>query len=372
MPRSRSRLFALAIGVPLALLAASPVRQAPASAAGVTWNEVTEVEGKGWAASKHRFDRLPAKAEGVVREAVWGLSHDSAGLGVRFETDSPSISVRWALRKQRLEMPHMAATGVSGVDLYLKDGATWHFVGVGLPKQFPSNDEVVVSGLPGRMGEYRLNFPLYNGVDRVEVGVREGTKFRFLPADPAKKPVIFYGTSITQGGCAARPGMAYPAILSRRLDVPAINLGFSGNAKTEPEVAALLAELDPSVYVLDSLPNLSPAEVAERVGPFLETIRKAHPDVPIVLVENLVYAGSAYLPDRSSNQQASNKALRAAFKARVEAGDKHLTLVPAEGLIGTDDDATVDGSHPTDLGFIRIADALEPFLRNALADVPKP
>ncbi|WZO98904.1 SGNH/GDSL hydrolase family protein [Isosphaeraceae bacterium EP7] len=371
MPRSRSRLLALAIGIPLALLAASPVKQAPASAAGTTWHEVTEVEGKGWAATKHRFDRLPAKAEGVVREPVWSLSNDSSGLGVRFETDSPLISVRWALRKQRLEMPHMAATGVSGVDLYIKDGASCHFVGVGQPRQFPANEEIVAAGLPGKLGEYRLNFPLYNGVDHIEIGVAEGTKFRFLPADAAK-PVVFYGTSITQGGCAARPGMAYPAILSRRLGVPAINLGFSGNAKTEPEVATLLAELDPAVFVLDSLPNLSTDEVAERIGPFLETIRKAHPDTPIVLVENLVYAGSAYLPDRASKVQGSNKALNAAFKARIDAGDKHLTLVPAKDLIGLDDEGTVDGSHPTDLGFVRIADALEPFIRHALADQSKP
>jgi lysophospholipase L1-like esterase len=336
--------------------------------ADLRWHEVVEPEGKGWADTKARFDRFPRRAESTVRPPVWSLSQNSAGLAARFVTDAATISVRWGLRGDRLAMPHMAATGVSGVDLYARGDDRWHFLGVGQPRGFPDNESVLVRDLSREEREYRLYLPLYNGVTRVDVGVPAGSSFRFIASDPAARPVVFYGTSITQGGCASRPGMAYPAILGRRLGVEAINLGFSGNGKTEPEVAELLAELQPAAYVLDSLPNLEPAQVAERLPSFLETIRKRHPTIPIVLVENLVYADAGFVARRESKVRDANDALRSIYVDRVTRGDRHLYYVPARDLIGPDGEATVDGTHPTDLGFLRMADALEPALRQALRD----
>ena len=105
-----------------------------------------------------------------------------------------------------------------------------------------------------------------------------------------RKPIVFYGTSITQGGCASRPGMVHTAILQRRLDHPVVNLGFSGNGKMEPEVVELMAEIDASCFVIDCLPNMDAKEVAERTEPLVRKLREAQPKTPILLVEDRSYS----------------------------------------------------------------------------------
>src|SRR5262249_11874186 len=152
-------------------------------------------------------------------------------------------------------------TGVSGVDLYVKTDQGWHWLGTGRPTQ-QTNTAALVSGLPNQRREYTLYFPLYNGGSSIEIGIAKEALISPLPRDDGNaKPIVFWGTSITQGGCASRPGMVHTAILGRRLNVPVINLGFSGNGKMEPEVAELLAEIDAAIYVVDCLPNCTAAEV---------------------------------------------------------------------------------------------------------------
>src|SRR3954451_6410732 len=252
------------------------------------------VEGQGWAETKAPFDRLPARAEGLVRDPVWGLGRQSAGLCVRFVTDAPEIKARWTLTSRQLALPHMAATGVSGLDLYAKLDGRWRWAGVGRPEQAPTNTATLAAGLPEGRREYLLYLPLYNGVSSVEIGLPEDRSLAKAPPRPGghERPVVVYGTSITQGGCASRPGMVHTAILGRRLDRPVINLGFSGNGKMEPELAGLLAELDPAAYVLDCLPNMTAKEVSARVAPFVRALRTAHPETPIVLAEDQTYANA--------------------------------------------------------------------------------
>ncbi len=361
----RSSIFLL----PLLLVASRSPAAPPGKGEETRWRDVLAlgVEGKGWADTKSPFDRLPARAEGIVRPPVWDLSRHSAGMSVRFVTDAPRVSVRWTLTSERLAMPHMPATGVSGIDLYVRRDGRWHFLAVGQPTRRPTNEVVLIRGLEPKDAEYRLYLPLYNGVARVEIGVPEDASFRPVgPADPGIKPVVIYGTSITQGGCASRPGMAYPAILGRRFGVPVVNLGFSGNGKTEPEMARLLAELEPAAFVLDSLPNLTTAEVGERLPGFLEALRARHPEVPILLVENLVYTDAPFVAVRAQRVDGSNALLRKIHAERVAHGDRRITLVPASDLIGSDGEATVDGVHPNDIGFLRMADAIEPYLRKAI------
>ena len=260
----------------------------------------------------------------------------------------------------------MAATGVSGLDLYIRDGKKWHWLGVGRPEQ-QNAEGTLVSGLKRTRHEFMLYLPLYNGVESVELGLPTDAIFEAAP-DRYKslKPAVFYGTSILQGGCAARPGMAYPSIIGRALDWPTINLGFSGNGKTEPEVAKLLAELDPAVYVLDSLPNLDVAEVGERVEPFVKTLRAAHPTTPIVLVENVTYSNAPFLESRQSKVTSANALLRKLYDKLKAAGDKNVYYVTTSHLYGSDGEDTVDGSHATDLGFLRMAESIAPVVRKAL------
>ena len=160
--------------------------------------------------------------------------------------------------------------------------------------------------------------------------------------------------------------MAYPAILGRRLGYPAINLGFSGNGKMEPELGDLIAEVEVAAYVLDCLPNMTPELVAERIEPFVKALRSARPGIPIVLVENIVYQTAAFLPGHKNKYAEKNTALRAAHQRLLGEGIERLYYVPCDTLLGSDGEATVDGVHPTDLGFLRIADALAPVLQKAL------
>lgn len=335
----------------------------------ILWYDVRElgVEGQGWTETKTPFDRLPAKAEGVVRAPVWGLSRHSAGLAVRFTTDAPAIHARWTLTSASLAMPHMPATGVSGLDLYVKSDGKWRWLANGRPGA-QTNTQALAQGLPEGKRDYLLYLPLYNGVSSVEIGIPKGRSLeKSTPRDSARqKPIVFYGTSITQGGCASRPGMVHTAILGRQLDYPVINLGFSGNGKMEPEVAKLLAELDPACYVIDCLPNMNGTEVAERAGPLVETIRKAHPKTPIVLVEDRTFTNAFLFASKQKHHADSRAALKKTFD-RLAPEDKNLYYLKGDDLLGDDGEGTVDSSHPTDLGFVRQAAAfravLEPVLK---------
>ena len=333
----------------------------------LSWHDIRPLglEGKGWADTRHFYDRLPAKARGAVRESVWELSHHSAGLCVRFVTDAPRIAARWTLRFKELAMNHMPATGVSGVDLYVKAADRWRWIGVGRPSQFPTNTCDLASDMTPARRQYMLYLPLYNGVKSVEIGLPPDAVVSRPPARRGKaaRPICFYGTSVTQGGCAARPGMVYTSILGRWLDRPTINLGFSGNGQSEPELAGLLAELDPSVYVLDAVANMNEPWILERIPTMVRTLRAAHPDTPIVLMEHVGFQQPGFVRGVHHWQTRFNAALRKVHKTLRAAGVEGLHYVPTEGLLGGDGEATVDGIHATDVGFLRIARRLEPLLR---------
>ena len=344
------------------------------SAPSFQWTDIRElgIEGQGWRETKSPYDRLPARAEDKVRAPVWRLSRNSAGMHVRFVTDATSIHARWALTSTNLAMTHMAATGVSGLDLYVKtENGEWRWLAVGRPDN-QTNVASLITNLPSGRREYLLYLPLYNGTSFVEIGVPEGASIaKAGPWGPgARKPVLFYGTSILHGACASRPGMVHSAILGRRFQFPHINLGFSGNGKMEPELADLLAELDPSIYVLDCLPNMVAAEVTERVEPFVKKLRAAHPRTPIVLVEDRTYADSFLVISKRQRNETSRAALRAAYERLEKSGVKNLSYVKGADLLGDDGEATVDSSHPNDLGFMRQADALAkvlgPLLKKAI------
>lgn len=333
---------------------------------GVRWFDIRQfgLEGQGWTDVKSPFDRLPAKAEGVVRDAVWNLSRHSAGMAVRFVTDAKELHAHWTLTGSRLAMSHMPATGVSGLDLYAKnDEGQWRWVTCGIPQE-QTNKIRLVPGLPGTSREFLLYLPLYNGVTEVRIGVPSGATIQRAPtysADHAR-PIVFYGTSITHGACASRPGMCHPAILGRWYHRPVINLGFSGNGMMEKEVGALLTEIDAQVYVIDCLPNMSADGVAERTKPLVNQLRTARPNTPIVLVEDRNYSNSWLLKEQRDRNSTSQAALKKAYQELVNDGVPGLYYISGANLLGDDMEGTVDSSHPTDLGFLRQAEAFDKVL----------
>lgn len=336
----------------------------------LTWHNVEDfgVEGREWTDQLRLryYDRLPAAAEGKVPAPVWSLSRDSTGMMGRFKSDASAVHVRYTLLRDRTAMPHMPATGVSGIDLYARDAkGRWRWVNVTKPVDRRMDQSGALSeSMTAEPREYAFYLPLYNGVNKVEIGVNEGAKFEGLA--PRGKPVVFYGTSITHGACASRPGMCHPAILGRRLDRPTVNLGFSGNGKMDASVGELLGKVDASVFVIDCLPNMDAKLVTERCIPLVKQLRAARPDTPIVLVEDRRNTNSWIHADRAKHHDANHAALKDAF-AQLQSGDvKKLHYVGGDHLLGDDADGATDGSHPNDLGFVRQADVMEPVIREAL------
>ncbi|OYW17240.1 MAG: hypothetical protein B7Z55_12920 [Planctomycetales bacterium 12-60-4] len=287
---------------------------------GVRWYDIRQlgVEGQGWTDTKAPYDRLPARAEGKVRDAVWSLSRNSAGMCVRFLTDATTMQARWTLTSDRLAMPHMAATGVSGLDVYARaEDGTWRWLACVQPKaQGVVQTSPIASGIKPGLREYLVYLPLYNGVTSVEIGVPSAHEIADAPDYDAAhvQPIVFYGTSITPGACASRTGMVHTAILGRRYQRPVINLGFSGNGRMEPEVTALIGELDAAVFVIDCCPNMSGKETGERTRPLVEQLRQTHPETPIVLVEDRRYTDAWLLASRAERNDGNHAALKAAYK----------------------------------------------------------
>jgi lysophospholipase L1-like esterase len=345
------------------------------------WNPATHefpvIEGQAWTEGTETFyDRLPTKAKDVVREPVWNLSKHTAGMMIRFRSNAEEITVRYGVGGNQA-MPHMPATGVSGVDLYaISSDGDWNWCRGGY--SFGDTITYRFTGLKpndsyhkwGR--EYRLYLPLYNSVSWMEIGVAEGTHFRPLPVR-MEKPIVVYGTSIAQGACASRPGMAWTSILGRKLDRPLINLAFSGNGRLEDEVVALINEIDPKIFVLDCLPNLNsislyPDDVLkEKVMKTVRSLKSEHPQTPILLVDHAGYTDGSVMPERESSYLRCNLVQQDAFADLKAEGIADLYYLSREEIALQLDDM-VDGTHPNDLGMQHYADAYEKALRKILQE----
>lgn len=339
-----------------------------AAAADLVWHDVTTwgVEGRILPDQERLrwFDRLPAAAQKTVTPAVWSLSRDSAGMMVRFKTDAEAIHVHYKLSKATLGLPHMPATGVSGVDLYARDSdGRWKWVMVTKPATQEIKAEIIKGLAPGYR-EYAAYLPLYNGVESLRIGVAKGSRFEGLA--PRAKPVVFYGTSITHGACASRPGMVHTGILGRRLDLPVVNLGFSGNGRMDKAVGDFLVQVDAAAYVIDCLPNMQPADVSAKCVPLVKQLRAAKPETPIVLVEDRRFTNNWITPAKYAFHTANHAALKAAYDTLVKEGVRNLHYIPGDSLYGDDTEGATDASHASDLGFMRQADIFEPVLRQVL------
>ena len=316
-----------------------------------------------WFNTEPYFCRLPQRSIPLANEGVQELAWHTSGAMLHFRTDSSTIAIDATLRSG-LDMSHMPRSGSGGFDLFEGRGANSTFCANVLHQHGQTQVQALFCrDLKRTMREWKIYLPLYNGVQKLAIGLDPDSQLEAPSPFRQKKPILFYGSSITQGGCASRPGNTYPAIIARRLDAHFINWGFSGSGRGEPLMAQTIASLDLSVFVFDYDHNAPNPEHLEKThAPFFQTIRKAHPNLAIVFVSRPDFFNT---PDCHKRR----KIINATYEAARTDGDQNVYFVDGETLFGSTerDLCTVDGCHPNDIGFLRMADGITPSVRLALA-----
>lgn len=315
------------------------------------------------------YTRLPDSLKSVVRKELYDLGRNTAGLFIRFSSDARKMRVKWN-SAFNLEMNHMTPTGIRGFDVYtLVDGDKWEFVSSARPvvNRKSSTATVFSNNKPG-MREYLMYFPLYDGVDSLYIGVDSAAVIAAPKVDLPRreKPVVVYGTSITQGGCATRPGMCHTNMLVRDLNREVYNLGFSGNGRLDLEVAEVMASIDAGMYIIDCLPNNKVDALKQNIGPFFQYLRERRPDVPVLFVESPMFPGYLFDMDEEATLNEKNAALRAYYDKLKAEGVKNIYYFEAKDILTEDREGTVDGYHFTDLGFYRFEKNLLPVVESIL------
>ena len=369
--------FAVVLGMAAAAQQADVAKWDPAmaqknavvDAKGVKWidGRFLPIEGRAFDDVEHYYDRLPANVTAKVNGGVRSMKHHTSGMLFRFRTDSRRLTFKWTPFTGHLAMDHMPSTGVSGIDVYRFDekAGRWFYVHTGRI----TSPKGATTSIPWTPGDACLvNLPLYNGVKSFSLGIDKDAKVEAL--GPRKsgvdKPVVFYGTSITHGGCCSRPGLAFVNRVGRDLDVPVVGLGFSGSGVMEFEMSDHLARIDASCYVLDCLWNMGTVNgqsqrgrnVEENYEPFIRNLRAKRPGVPIVMAEQCdVFCGAPNGKDRY---------IRSLYEKLVKEGWKNLVYLPKTRMYPGDCEGTVDGCHPNDLGMATMAAAFGGAVKEAL------
>lgn len=329
--------------------------------------------------TERTYARLPRYVKDSIPEGreLWDRQQCSSGIGVRFATNSTRIGCKYTLYWDT-HMIHMADTGLKGTDLYILEGdSVWRHVNTNRP--YVKKDEngnktklvesTYVSNLDGKMHEYVIYFPLYDGIEDFSVKVDSGAVITKGSPEVinANRRIVAYGTSILQGGCASRTGMAATNIIGRELNCEVVNLGFSGEGKQDTYIARAMATIpDVDVFLLDPVPNCTKMMCDTLTYNFVKTLRALRPDVPIVMLEGPIYPYARYDSFFGKYLPKKNNAFRRNYERLKAENPNNLYYVTSEGLDGPEDDGTVDGIHLTDLGFLHYANKMIPILRPLL------
>ena len=333
----------------------------------IVWYDAAEAPIELYGAySTNPYRRMPDDIARLVGEGVYTLNTYTAGIRARFRCNSSYVAIHCEWEKQT-HNPHMADLNQAGFDLYrITESGEYKFI---KPYFTPSIVDKDCKGydsvleLNGEMTDYVINFPSYNDVKLLYIGVSEGTRFESAKKYKNELPVVFYGSSITQGGCACRPGNIYQNFLARWLDMDYINLGFSGNGQAQPEMVKYLAGLPMCVFVSDYDHNAPTVEHLRNTHYKLYTeIREKNPDLPYIMISK---------PDFKWDNPADvekREIIKESYRRAVNAGDKNVYFLDGETIFGDfeRDAHTVDGCHPNDLGFYKFALALKPILEKLL------
>ena len=303
-----------------------------------------------------KFRRLPDDVAAATNAGVHRLSTNTAGGRLRFITDSPYVAIK-VMIPHETKFSHMALVGIAGFDMYVfEDGRDRLRKSFLPPYSFKDSYELVYDFPDGKEEHLiTLNFPLYNSVHELYIGLEEGCMIKEAPDYKYDKPIVYYGSSITQGGCASRPGMSYQSIITRKFNIDHVNLGFSGSGRGEQIIADYIAGLDMLAFVLDYDHNAPTVEhYRETHEPFFKTVRAAHPDIPIIIMTRPV--PKAFL---TYEEWQRIDVAKATYENALSAGDKNVYFIPGYELMEfAGEEGTVDLCHPTDLGFASMAKRL--------------
>lgn len=296
-----------------------------------------------------KFRRLPEKVAASVSEGVYELHANTAGGRVRFRTDSSYVAIKACMEKPG-KMPHFALVGSAGFDLYADNEYSGTFEP---PFDIKDGFESVVELGTGKMRDILIDFPLYSDVCKLYIGLEDGAVVEEPTPYRDAAPIVYYGSSITQGGCASRPGTCYQAYISRQFDIDHINLGFSGNAKAEPEISEYIRNLDMSVFVYDYDHNAPTVEHLNNTHErMFKEIREAHPDLPVIMMSRPKF----YLDDAEKERR---KIIEKTYENAISSGDSNVYFISGDELTELcGNEGTVDNCHPTDYGFAAMAAAL--------------
>ena len=296
-----------------------------------------------------RYRRMPEKVAQSVSEGVSCLHANTSGGRVRFVTDSGYVAISAQICGPG-NRPHFALTGSSGFDLHCDNSYVKTFI--------PSCDmeegyESVIELGEKKLRNLTINFPLYSDVLKMYIGVSNDAVLKEAPPYVSSKPVVYYGSSITQGACASRPGRCYQNIISRRFNCDYINLGFSGSAKAEDEMAEYIKKLDMSIFVYDYDYNAPTVEHLKNTHEkMFKVIRSENPSLPIIVL-------SRPKVKLSEKEIERRNIIEATYKNALDAGDENVYFIGGETLMELcGDEGTVDGIHPTDFGFASMAKVL--------------
>lgn len=325
---------------------------------------------KGWPldVTETPYTRFPAYLKDSTTRDCYERSMNSSGIAIRFASNSTRILSRYHLT-HNFHMVHMADTGTKGTDLYVLVNGKWQYVNTCRPTKDSIQTKTYVENLDGQMHEYMIYLPLYDGIVWFEIGVDSASVIEMPHVDMPRhdKKIVFYGTSILQGGCSSRTGMTTTNMVQRDLNMECVNLAVSGEGKLVYSVARAMTTIDDVVaYVVDPVTNCTLNQVDTLTYEFIHILHDAHPEIPIIMVDGLKYPYmkfdsffGSYLPQKS--ESFHNHYLRL-----KKEGMKNLYWLSSDGMTGKDEEGTVDGIHLTDLGFRAYADILEPILLKAL------
>ena len=336
-------------------------------------SNLVKIYGLNWFNEDKRYHRLSKKLDNILPElegSVDVLAGNSSGGIVAFYSNTNVLKIKVKL-SFKFHMGHMPYTGQAGFDLYI--GNTYQDMKFYRTSNFDFNKneyEFTFFNHPSLSSDnklYVLNFPLYATVDELLIGVNPNCNITpCLDLFKTEDKIVFYGTSITQGGCASRPGMSYTQILSRMLGIECLNYGFSGNGKGHIEIAQALSEIqDVKMFVLDYEANATFDRLKATLDNFVKCLRKKYPTVPIVIISKIMM----YLEFHDSDYIKNEKKIRNYQKNYVKkSNDENLYYIDGSKVLGKNNisEKTVDGCHPTDYGFISMAEYLYPIIKKIL------